>query len=261
MLAWIFSSEEYTELYHQYFSEFIETYFDSGYFSEMIDTTRELIAPFVENDETKFCTYEEFRTGVDTLKEFCLLRAESVSGQLDGTIASTSDGQTQDSTSLIDASNINISDMGSMGDGKGGGMKNDARDKVSQNTFDEQSDVNDNDTQHEQNHTAANAPPNGEQGNGTPPNMLQNEQQKGNTSVSPPNTPQNNPAQSIEPNREQSSDSSQNNRVKSAPNAEQGATRLDNTQMISAESLVTIIVSCLVLILAILIAMRYKKRS
>lgn len=122
MLAWIFSNEEYTELYHRYFAEFIETYFDSGYFSEMIDSTREMIAPFVESDATKFCTYEEFQTGVDVLKEFCLLRAESVSGQLDGTIASDSDGQAQNSSSLIDASALNISDMGSMEHGKGSGM-------------------------------------------------------------------------------------------------------------------------------------------
>lgn len=122
MLAWIFSNEEYTELYHRYFAEFIETYFDSGYFSEMIDSAREMIAPFVESDATKFCTYEEFQTGVDVLKEFCLLRAESVSGQLDGTIASDSDGQAQNSSSLIDASALNISDMGSMEHGKGSGM-------------------------------------------------------------------------------------------------------------------------------------------
>lgn len=137
MLAWIFSNEEYMELYHEYFAEFISTYFDSGYFSEMIDSVEEMIAPFVESDATKFCTYEEFQAGVDTLKEFCLLRAESVSGQLDGTIASTSDGQTQNSSSLIDASALSISDMGSMENDKGGGM-----DKPNiQNDSDERSDT------------------------------------------------------------------------------------------------------------------------
>jgi len=115
MLAWIFSNEEYMELYHEYFAEFISTCFDSGYFSEMIDSVKEMITPFVENDTTKFCTYEEFQAGIDTLKEFCLLRAESVRGQLKGAIASTSEGQKQNSASLIDASGINISDMGSMG--------------------------------------------------------------------------------------------------------------------------------------------------
>lgn len=119
MLAWIFNSEEYTQLYHQYFAEFIEQYFSSGYTDELIAATQELIAPYVEKDPTKFCTYDEFEAGVSTLREFCKLRAESVSGQLDGTIPSTSDGQSQDNTTLIDASSISISAMGSMGNGMG----------------------------------------------------------------------------------------------------------------------------------------------
>lgn len=212
MLAWIFNNEEYTELYHKYFAEFIQTYFDSGYYSETIDSTREMIAPFVESDATKFCAYEEFQTGVDILKEFCLLRAESVSGQLDGTIASGSDGQTQNSSSLVDASTLNISDMGSMGNGKGGGMdkpniQNDALDNAD---------------------TAANSPPNGQQDSGPPPDMPQ---------------------------------TSRNNKVNVAPNTERSETGLANTQVISVETWVIIGVSCFVLIAAILLAVRYKKRS
>lgn len=118
MIAWIFQSEEYVELYHQYFEEFISEYFESGYFAEMIDQVTTMIAPYVEKDPTKFCTYEEFETGAATLREFCLLRAESIRGQLNGTIGSTSD--TQDSSSLIDAGDLQISDMGSMGNMGGG---------------------------------------------------------------------------------------------------------------------------------------------
>ncbi len=120
MLAWIFADEEYTELYHEYFAEFIQQYFESGYFENLIDSVSAMIAPYVEQDPTKFCTYEEFLTGVETLKEFCLLRAESVSGQLSGTIPSTSEEQNQDSSALIDASSISVSDMGSMGNTMGG---------------------------------------------------------------------------------------------------------------------------------------------
>lgn len=122
MLAWIFADETYTELYHSYFAQFISDYFDSGYFEQMIDDTKTLIAPYVEQDTTKFCTYEEFETGIETLKQFCLLRAESVNGQLNGTIPSTTDGQREKQASLIDASSISISDMGTMhGDNMGFG--------------------------------------------------------------------------------------------------------------------------------------------
>lgn len=124
MLAWIFQSETYTELYHQYFAEFISSYFDSGYFDEMIDTVSGMIAPYVEKDPTKFCTYEEYEKGVSTLKTFCELRAESISGQLAGTIPATSKAQSQDNSTLIDASFITISDMGTMGNMGGGDNRN-----------------------------------------------------------------------------------------------------------------------------------------
>lgn len=128
MLAWIFADEEYTALYHQYFAEFIAEYFDSGYFSDMMDSVKAMIAPYVQQDPTKFCTYEEFEIGIDTLKAFCLLRAESVSAQLSGTIGST--GDTQDEATLIDAGSLQISDMGSMGGGMGKNIGNSIGDDI-----------------------------------------------------------------------------------------------------------------------------------
>lgn len=116
MLSWIFEDEEHTLIYHQYFAEFISEYFDNGYFSEMIDSLEAMISPYVETDPTKFCTYDEFKEGVSTLKDFCLLRAESVSGQLNGVIPSTADGQEQDSSTFIDGGSLTVSAMGSMGD-------------------------------------------------------------------------------------------------------------------------------------------------
>lgn len=118
MAAWIFSDEKYTALYHQYYSEFLQSAQEG--LADTIAQAAALIAPYVEKDPTKFCTMEEFETGVDTLQTFCALRLESIHGQLEGTIPSTTDGQQQDSSSLIDASGITISDMGSM---NGGGEK------------------------------------------------------------------------------------------------------------------------------------------
>lgn len=111
MLAWIFESEEYTELYHAAFAEFIESVFTSGEFERLFDETVELISPYVERGPTKFCTYEEFELGAETLREFCLLRAESIGYQLAG----------EDVT--VDASGLDISAMGSMNNTAGGGGK------------------------------------------------------------------------------------------------------------------------------------------
>ena len=120
MLYWMLADESYLENYHEIFSQFISKYFDSGYLERLIDSTAELISPYVQKDPTKFCTYEEFQQGVSTLKELCLLRAQSVKGQLEGTIPSTSEGQAEDSSNLISADGITVSDMGSMGNMGGG---------------------------------------------------------------------------------------------------------------------------------------------
>ena len=122
MLAWIFSNEEYTELYHQYFAEFLAMFYENGSLEEMIDSVSEMIAPYIEKQPTEFYTYEEFQTGVATLKEFCALRMESIEGQLNGTIPATSSGQSADSSTLIDGSGIKVSDLGSFGGGGGGGF-------------------------------------------------------------------------------------------------------------------------------------------
>lgn len=79
-----------------------------------------MITPYVEKDPTKFCTTEEFQAGVEALEDFCLLRAQSVQGQLEGTIPSTDDGQSADSSTLVDASSVDISAMGTMNNGGGG---------------------------------------------------------------------------------------------------------------------------------------------
>lgn len=79
MWNWILSDENYTELYHQYFSEFL----DMVDIQSIIDNAYQLIASYVEKDPTAFYTKEEFEQGVQTLKEFCSLRSKSISMQLE----------------------------------------------------------------------------------------------------------------------------------------------------------------------------------
>lgn len=122
MVAWIFDSEEYTARYHELYAEFIETVFDSGWFEEELDRVTALIDPYVEADTNGFFTHDQFQTGAAALREFCLLRAESITGQLDGTIPSTSAGQSADSSALVDASSVSLSDMGEFSGGGGDGM-------------------------------------------------------------------------------------------------------------------------------------------
>ncbi|WP_295093292.1 CotH kinase family protein [Ruminococcus sp.] len=132
MVSWIFDNEEYTEQYHQLFNEFL----NSVDFEKLVADTASLIDKYVEKDPTKFCTYDEFKTGVEAISKFCTLREESIIGQLNGTIPSTTEGQKTDSSTLIDTEGLNTSDMGSMGGnggfggGKGGFGRSEEADKT-----------------------------------------------------------------------------------------------------------------------------------
>ncbi|NCE66129.1 spore coat protein CotH [Pseudoflavonifractor sp. 524-17] len=126
MLGWIFSDESYTDKYHQYFKDMLQQLVDSGWLETLIDSTQAQIAPYVEKDPTKFCTYEEFEAGTAALKSFCRLRGESVRGQLDGSIPATAEGQQADSAALVDASGLDLADMGTMEGGRPGNGAPDA---------------------------------------------------------------------------------------------------------------------------------------
>ena len=108
MQAWIFSDETYGRQYYALYAELLEQV-DVQF---IIDNAYQLIAPYVEKDPTAFCAFTEFQTGVETLKEFCKLRSESVQLQLSG------------STVTVDVGTLDLSDMGTMNHGMGGSRGN-----------------------------------------------------------------------------------------------------------------------------------------
>ncbi|MBR6336125.1 MAG: hypothetical protein IKR76_00170 [Ruminococcus sp.] len=59
---------------------------------------------------------DEFKTGYETLKQFCQLRAKSIRSQLDGTLSTETDKQQQDKQ--VSAGDLDIKAMGSQGGGK-----------------------------------------------------------------------------------------------------------------------------------------------
>ena len=121
ILSWIFESEEYTARYHELYQEFVDLCTADDWLASEIARVSEMIAPYVEADENGFFSYEEFTKAIETLKEYTALRVQSIEGQLSGSIPSTREGQTSDSSALIDASHLNVSDMGAMNMGGGFG--------------------------------------------------------------------------------------------------------------------------------------------
>lgn len=131
IIAKLFENEEYLERYHEILQEIVTGYFDSGLYINTIDEIDSKIASYVKNDASAFYTYDEYTTGIENMKQFGLLRAKSIQGQLDGTIPSTTQGQEADSSTLIDASSVDLTAMGTQGGGEGGGGRMQNFDKSS----------------------------------------------------------------------------------------------------------------------------------
>ena len=114
----LLSDEDRLEQYHNILYE-LAAFLTDGSMDALIDELTAMIDESVQNDPTKECTYEDYLTAIETLRSFCTLRGESILGQLDGSIPSTTAGQSEDSSALIQA-DFALSDMGAQGGGKGG---------------------------------------------------------------------------------------------------------------------------------------------
>lgn len=119
LIGVLLQNETYAAQYHAYLQQIVDDYVGSGYLTALIDAVDSLIAPSVESDPSAFYTYNEYQTAVDALRQFVLLRAQSVEGQLAGSIPATQEGQAADSSRLVDASSLNLSAMGTQGGGMG----------------------------------------------------------------------------------------------------------------------------------------------
>lgn len=126
LFDFVLQNEEYKARYHEYYEKLLNEYLYGGKFDETYNRIRTQIDSLVETDPNSMYTYDEYLKGVKVLYDAVMLRAESIKGQLAGTIPSTSEGQKADSSKLVDASHLNLSDLGTfMGGGFGGnGVRN-----------------------------------------------------------------------------------------------------------------------------------------
>ena len=107
--------------YYAYLQQLVSEYINGGGFDAFYERVRSQIDTLVETDPTAFYSYDEYLTAVDTLYQVVKLRGESIQGQLDGTIPSTEAAQ-RTSDALVDASALDLSAMGYMNSGGGGGF-------------------------------------------------------------------------------------------------------------------------------------------
>ena len=118
----LLEDETYLAQYHACLQQLVDEYVGSGRFEETYDRIRSQIDELVQTDPTAFYSYDEYETAAQMLYDTVMLRAESIRGQLDGSIPSTDDGQRADSSALIDASEIDVKAMGQFSMGGFGGQ-------------------------------------------------------------------------------------------------------------------------------------------
>jgi hypothetical protein len=121
MIDKFLSNPEYLKKYHEYLQLIVDEYFANGKFEAKIRQIDSLISKYVQDDPSKFCTYEQYQKAVEAFIKLGTLRGESIQGQLNGTIPSTTEGQKADPSSLLDCTEFAISDLGTMSWGFGGG--------------------------------------------------------------------------------------------------------------------------------------------
>ena len=122
----LMQNSEYFARYHIYFDQFISGYFESGRFEETLQEMEDLIAPYVQKDPTAFCSFSDHKLAVDTLRQVCLLRAESIRGQLDGIIPATIRGQLEQPERKVDTAGVHLEDLGDFKDLENAKEKQDA---------------------------------------------------------------------------------------------------------------------------------------
>ncbi len=109
----LLANPDYMEKYHEYLNEIMTKYFTDGKWAEKVAELDELISNYVENDPTAFCTFDAYKKALSALTLLGELRAESILGQLKGTVPATTTGQSEDPKALIEAGQLTLSDLGS----------------------------------------------------------------------------------------------------------------------------------------------------
>lgn len=91
LVTTLLENETYRSMYEGYLKEIAEKYFTQEYMTELVTKIHDLIAPYVQNDPTAFCTYEEFEQVCSTdptdqysLVYYAVNMAESIENQLNG---------------------------------------------------------------------------------------------------------------------------------------------------------------------------------
>ncbi|MEK3685846.1 CotH kinase family protein [Paenibacillus sp. FSL R10-2736] len=110
LVAKLLANETYLAKYHEIVRSMLSGYLKDETFQARISEMDTMIASYVKADPSAFYTFEQYESGLESVKTFMSTMAGTVTQQLDGTIPATNDG------------NGSGGGMGGAGGGRGGGF-------------------------------------------------------------------------------------------------------------------------------------------
>lgn len=108
----LLKNDTYKAMYYKYLTILSSKYIQGGQLNKTITTITNEIGEIAGTESNAFYSNEQFYIATETIKKLLLFKSQSVMGQINGRIPTTWEAQAKDGSSLIDASSINLKDMG-----------------------------------------------------------------------------------------------------------------------------------------------------
>ena len=108
----LLANETYKARYYYYLNVLCNEYIKGGEFAKTLSTIENEVGEIAGTEANAFYTNEQFHKAKQTLRIVLERRAESVLGQIEGTIPSTWEGQKAEPQKLIKSDDINLQELG-----------------------------------------------------------------------------------------------------------------------------------------------------
>lgn len=111
----LLANEQYKARYYHYLDQLCRQYIQGGGMKQFLKNVRKIVGKKAGTEPNRFYTNQQFHTGMDMLATMLQRKAQSVLGQMDGTVPSTWEEQKAHPERLIPCNDINLRLTGGLG--------------------------------------------------------------------------------------------------------------------------------------------------
>jgi len=111
----LLANKDYKALYYHYLDILCREYIQGGALAKRVDAIKHQIGKTAGTEQNAFYTNKQFHEAVQTLDDMLQLKAQSVLGQMNGTILSTWEAQKAEPIKLTKCEGLNLRKLGGLG--------------------------------------------------------------------------------------------------------------------------------------------------